>query len=87
VLRALRGEFTPERLQDGAVEAPARLEVGDAQVNVVDQPALVELHGLSSSGFDDPRHVITGLAPVISMKKSAALHIIGMAGTSPATTV
>jgi hypothetical protein len=48
---------------------------------------LVELHGLSSSGFDDPRHVITGLAPVISMKKSAALHIIGMAGTSPAMTV
>jgi hypothetical protein len=46
----------------------------------------VELHGLSSSGFDDPRHVITGLAPVISMKKSAALHI-GMAGTSPAMTV
>jgi hypothetical protein len=47
----------------------------------------VELHGLSSSGFDDSRHVITGLAPVIPMKKSAALHTIGMAGTSPATAV
>jgi hypothetical protein len=47
----------------------------------------VELHGLFSSGFDDPRRVVTGPAPVISMKKSAALDIIGMAGTSPATTV
>ncbi|MBO1903589.1 hypothetical protein J4G37_01555 [Microvirga sp. 3-52] len=27
--------------------------------------------------------VITGLVPVISMKKSAALHRIGMAGTDP----
>jgi hypothetical protein len=56
-------------------------------VNVVDQPALVELHGLSSRGFDDPRRVSTGLAPVISMKKRAALHSIGMAGTRPAMTV
>jgi hypothetical protein len=47
----------------------------------------VELHGLSSRGFDDPRRVSTGLAPVISMKKRAALHSIGMAGTRPAMTV
>jgi hypothetical protein len=31
-------------------------------------------------------HVITGLVPVISMKKSAAPHMIGMAGTRPAMT-
>jgi len=31
-------------------------------------------------------HVITGLVPVISIRWSAALFIIGMAGTSPAMT-
>jgi hypothetical protein len=31
-------------------------------------------------------HVITGLVPVISINKCAALLIIGMAGTSPAMT-
>jgi hypothetical protein len=34
----------PKRLQDGAVEAPARLEVGDTQVDVIDQAALMTLH-------------------------------------------
>ena len=41
---ALGGEIMPKRLQDGAVEAPARLEVGDAQVDVIDQAALMTLH-------------------------------------------
>jgi hypothetical protein len=30
--------------------------------------------------------VITGLVPVMTMEKIAALHIIGMAGTGPAMT-
>jgi hypothetical protein len=41
---ALGREAMTERLKDGAVEAPARLEVGDAQMDVIDQAALVELH-------------------------------------------
>jgi hypothetical protein len=32
------------------------------------------------------RDVVTGLVPVISIAKSAALHTIEMAGTSPAMT-
>jgi hypothetical protein len=33
-----------------------------------------------------PPSVITGRVPVITMKKNAALHRSGMAGTSPAMT-
>jgi hypothetical protein len=33
-----------------------------------------------------PPHVVTGLVPVIPIKKSAASHRIGVAGTSPAMT-
>jgi hypothetical protein len=33
-----------------------------------------------------PFHVITGLVPVIVIRKSAAVHRIGMAGTRPAMT-
>jgi hypothetical protein len=44
----------PESLQDSAVEPPARFEIGDAQMDMVDQAALVELHAgffrLSSRG-------------------------------------
>jgi hypothetical protein len=36
--------------------------------------------------LDTHLFVITGLVPVIPIKKSAALHGIGMAGTSPAMT-
>jgi hypothetical protein len=48
MLRALRCEIAPEGLQDSAVEAPARLEIRDAQMDVVDQAALMKLHGQTS---------------------------------------
>jgi hypothetical protein len=36
--------------------------------------------------LSDSTHVIIGLVPVIPLRKSAAFHSIGMAGTSPAMT-
>jgi hypothetical protein len=36
--------------------------------------------------FPSPSHVITGLVPVIPIKRSAAPHRVGMAGSSPAMT-
>ncbi len=41
---ALAGEPEPERLERGPVEALRSLEVADAEVHVVEQPALMELH-------------------------------------------
>ena len=54
MLRAFPREVAPEGLQDGAVEAPACLEIRDAQMNVVDQAALMELHGFHSNRSKSP---------------------------------
>jgi hypothetical protein len=44
VLRALRCEFAPQSLQDSTVKLPTCFEVGDAEMDMIDQAALVALH-------------------------------------------
>ena len=66
MLGAFRGELTPDRLQNGSIEPPARLEVRDAQVDVIDQAAQMKFHASLLRvipGREEAQDRLTNMAP------------------------